>query len=160
MDEPDRDRVSEALRFLNVVCVGMIFSVVLYAFVAWFVTSGSGAIVGPQVPSGLAWMGALVAVALLVAAPIVQRRAREGTAVQSADPAERQASALEAYRLGTLLAFLLRDGAAIVGLMLTIVTGEPAWTWALGAVAVVAMISGWPRREDLDTLARQGIVAA
>ena len=159
MAEPDQDRVAEAVRFLNVVCLGMVFSVFVYAAVAWFLTSRDGAIAGPQLPGGIAWVGALVAIALLVAAPIVQRRAREGT-VQGPDPEERRIAALEGYRLGTLLAFLLRDGAAIVGLMLTIMTGEPLWTYALAAVTVVAMFWGWPRREDLDSLfAREGMLA-
>ena len=159
MAEPDRDRVADALRFLNVVCLGMVFSVFVYAVVAWFLSSQDGAIAGPQLPREIAWVGAVVAIALLVAAPVVQRRAREGT-VQGPDPAERRIAALEGYRLGTLLAFLLRDGAAIVGLMLTIMTGEPIWTYALGAVTVVAMFWGWPRREDLDSIvAREGMVA-
>lgn len=159
MAESDRDRVAEALRFLNVVCLGMVFSVFVYAVVAWFLTQQGGALAGPQLPREIAWVGAVVAIALLIAAPVVQRRAREGT-VQGPDPTERGIAALEGYRLGTLLAFLLRDGAAIVGLMLTIMTGEPLWTYALGAVTVVAMFWGWPRREELDSLfARQGMVA-
>ena len=151
MAESDRDRVAEALRFLNVVCLGMVFSVFVYAVVAWFLTREDGAIAGPQLPREIAWVGAVVAIALLIAAPVVQRRAREAT-VQGPDPTERLIAALEGYRLGTLLAFLLRDGAAIVGLMLTIMTGEPLWTYALGAVTVVAMFWGWPRREDLDSI--------
>ena len=160
MAETDRDRVAEALRFLNVVCMGMVLSVLVYAAVAWFLTSEGGGISGPRLPGAMAWMGVLVAVGLLVAAPIVQRRAHQGTASGSR-PEERQVAALEGYRLGTLLAFLLRDGAAIVGLMLTIVTGDAMWTYALGAAAVVAMFWGWPRREELDALfAREGLASA
>jgi hypothetical protein len=158
--ETDGDRAAEQLRFLNVVCIGMIASVFAYAFVAWFLTREDGALAGPGLPGGVAWLGAAVAAALLLAAPIVQRRTRE-SAAQGQLPEERSIGALEGFRLGTLMAFMLRDGAAIVGLMITIVTGEPMWTYALGAVTIVAMFWGWPRREDLDELlGRQGLARA
>lgn len=146
--ESDRDRVDEQLRFLNVVCMGLIASVAAYAVIAWFLGDDS-VMAGPALPEGLGWIGVAVAAALLVAAPIVQRKNIEGT-IRRQRPEEGAVAALEGYRLGTLLAFLLRDGAAIVGLMLTILTGEPMWCYALGAATVVAMIWGWPRREDLE----------
>jgi hypothetical protein len=150
--ERDGDPVGEQLRFLNVVCAGLVVSVAVYAMVAWFIGSGDGSIMGgPELPSGIGWVGVAVAAALLIAAPIVQRKNLEGAARrQRAD--EAIVAALETYRLGTLLAFVLREGAAIVGLMLTLLTGEEMWCYALSAVTIVAMIWGWPRREDLDGL--------
>jgi hypothetical protein len=65
---------------------------------------------------------------------------------------ERVDTALESYRLATMLAFILREGAAIVGLMLTLLTNQPMWCYVLAALAVVAMIWGWPRRDDLVNL--------
>jgi hypothetical protein len=146
----ESDPVGEQLRFLNVVCAAMVASVAVYAVVAWFLGSGS-AVAGPELPSAFGWFGVVVAVALLVAAPIVQRRNLLGTA-RGQRPEESTIAALESFRLGTLLAFILREGAAIVGLMLTLLTGEPTWCYALGALAIVAMIWGWPRREDLQGL--------
>ena len=65
---------------------------------------------------------------------------------------ERADTALESFRLATLLAFLLREGAAIVGLMLTLLTNEPMWSYVLSALAIVAMIWGWPRQEQVVAL--------
>ena len=153
VDETRRGGAEEALRFLNVVCTGMVASVVALAAVAWFVAAGPGALgqVGPPLPQVLVYLGAAVGVALLFAAPVVHRKMLErGTlAVRSA---ERTDTVLENFRLATLLAFLLREGAAIVGLMLTLLTNEPGWCYALGALAVVAMIWGWPRPEQLSEL--------
>jgi hypothetical protein len=146
----DQDPVGEQLRFLNVVCAGMVASVAVYAVVAWFLGTGS-AMPGPELPDAFGWFGVAVAAALLVAAPIVQRRNLVATATGQR-PEESRIAALEGFRLGTLLAFILREGAAIVGLMLSLLTGEPLWCYALGAVTIVAMISGWPRREDLQEL--------
>jgi len=149
-EETGAGRVEEALRFVNVVCAAMVTSVVVLAAVAWFVASGPGAfgIVGPPLPPALVYAGAAVGVALLVAAPIVHRKMLERAAV-SLRSSERTDTTLESFRLATMLAFLLREGAAIVGLMLTLLTNEPGWCYALGALALVAMIWGWPRREQL-----------
>jgi hypothetical protein len=143
--------VSEQMRFLNVVCLALVASVGAYSVVAWFLTSGGDALGGPDLPRGLAIAGALVALALLVAAQIVRRKILE-KAASGARTDERHTTAVESYRLATLLSFILREGAAIVGLMLTILTAEPMWCYGLGAVTVVAMFTGWPRREELEAV--------
>jgi hypothetical protein len=153
VEETPQSRIDEALRFLNVVCVALLLSVGVFAMVAWFVASGPGASeqVGPPVPDALAYAGVLVGIGLLVAAPFVQRKILERAAVTvRAD--ERTVTALESYRLATLLAFILREGAAIVGLMLALLTGEGMWCYVLSAMALVAMIWGWPRQEQLAQL--------
>ncbi len=98
----------------------------------------------------IAWVGVAVALAMLVAAPLVHRRMLE-TAVHSPQR-EREVTALETFRLATLLAFILREGAAIIGLMVALVTGEPAWCYGLAAASLAAMFIGWPRREQLTGL--------
>jgi hypothetical protein len=149
--------VAEQMRFLNVVCFALVAGVGVYSVVAWFLTSGSDSIGGPDLPRGLAIAGALVAVALLVAAPVAKRKILDKAAV-GARADERVTTAVESFRLATLLSFILREGAAIVGLMLTILTGEPMWCYALGALTVVAMFTGWPRREELEAvLAGRGL---
>ena len=151
--EGARARVDEAVRFLNVVCVAMVISVGALAVVAWFVASnlGSAGPVGPPLPRALAYVGFAVGLALLFAAPVAHRKmlARAGVSLR---PDERAATLLESFRLATLLAFLLREGAAIVGLMLTLLTNEPMWCYVLGALAIVAMIWGWPRGEQAASL--------
>jgi len=152
-EQSRQDRVDEALRFLNVVCGALVASVGFIAMVAWFVSSGPVAMVqvGPPLPRAVAFFGAAVAVALLVAAPIIHRKMLERAAVNvRAD--ERADTAVESFRLATTLAFILREGAAIDGLMLTLLTGEPMWCYVLSATSVVAMIWGWPRREHLGGL--------
>ena len=152
-EESRQSRVDEALRFLYVVCIGMILSVGVFAIVAWFVASGPGepGQVGPPVPRALAYVGFAVGLALLVAAPIAHRKmmARAATTLR-AD--ERTDTVLESFRLATLLAFILREGAAIVGLMLTLLTNEPMWSYVLSALAIVAMIWGWPRPDQVQQL--------
>ena len=152
-EESRQSRVDEALRFLNVVCVGMVISVGVLAIVAWFVASGQGELgqVGPPVPAVLAYLGFAVGLALLVAAPIVHRKmlARAASSLRADEHTD---TVLESFRLATLLAFILREGAAIVGLMLTLLTNEPMWSYVLSALAIVAMIWGWPKPEHVTEL--------
>lgn len=152
-EQSRQGRVDEALRFLYVVCIGMILSVGVFAIVAWFVASGPGELgqVGPPVPHALAYVGFAVGLALLVAAPLVHRKMlARATSTVRAD--ERTDTVLESFRLATLLAFILREGAAIVGLMLTLLTNEPMWCYVLAALAIIAMITGWPRPDQVNAL--------
>ncbi len=151
-EESRQSRVDEAVRFLNVVCIGMVISVGFLAVVAWFVASGPGAAgqVGPPLPRALVFIGLGVGVGLLFVAPLAHRKMLERSGSLRAD--ERTDTALESYRLATLLAFILREGAAIVGLMLTLLTNEPMWCYVLAALAIVAMIWGWPRQEQVAAL--------
>jgi hypothetical protein len=150
-EEAAEARIDEALRFVNVVCMVLVVSVAGLAAVAWFVANGPGesGIVGPPIPAAAAYVLFAIGVALLVVAPLVHRRMLERSGRgQRAD--ERLDGTLENYRLATLLAFILREGAAIVGLMITVLTNEPGWCYVLAALALVAMIAGWPRRDQLS----------
>ena len=159
-EESRQGRVDEAMRFLNVVCIGMVLSVGALVVVSWFVASGPGAQgpVGPPLPRALAFIGFAVGVGLLLAAPIVHRKMLARSA-RSLRADEHTDTALESFRLATLLAFILREGAAIVGLMLTLLTNEPMWCYLLAALAIIAMIWGWPRLEQVAAL-RGGEVPA
>jgi hypothetical protein len=152
-EESRESRVGEAVRFLNVVCAGMVISVGVFVMVAWFVASGLDSMgpLGPPLPQGVVYFGVAVGLALLVAAPIAHRKMLE-RAAQTVRAHERTDTTLESFRLATLLSFILREGAAIVGLMLTLLTSQPMWCYLLAAAAIVAMITGWPREEHLRAL--------
>src|SRR5688572_21240162 len=134
-EESRQSRVDEAVRFLNVVCIGMVITVGFLAVVAWFVASGPGAAgqVGPPLPRALVFIGLGVGIGLLFAAPFAHRKMLERSG-RSLRADEHTDTALESYRLATLLAFILREGAAIVGLMLTLLTNEPMWCYVLSAL--------------------------
>jgi len=151
--ESRQGRIDEALGFLNVVCGALVVSVAAFAMVAWFVSSGSGdqTSIGPPVPRAVAFFVLFVGIALLVAAPAIHKKTLERV-VAHQRPDERAITVLESFRLATLISFILREGAAIVGLMLTLLTNEPMWCYVLCAAAVVGMIWGWPRAEQLSGL--------
>jgi len=155
--ESDPAPVEEQLRFVNIVCMALVLSVVLIAGVAgWLDTISDGSSsAGPPLPLPIAIAASLVGLALLVAAPIVHRKMLATSRVMARD-SERQVSALETYRLATMLGFILREGCAIVGLMTTLLTNQPGWCYALSAAALIAMFMAWPRREELAGVLAHG----
>lgn len=150
--ESDHARIEEQLRFVNIVCMALVASVILVAGVAfWLDTASDGGSLGPPLPLPIAIVACLVGLALLVAAPIVQRKMLASSHSIARDH-ERSVGAFETFRLATLLGFILREGCAIVGLMTTLLTNQPAWCYGMSAAALVAMFTAWPRREELAQL--------
>jgi len=152
--ESRQGRIDEALGFLNIVCGALVVGVAAFAMVAWFISSGGPGeqtSLGPPLPRAVAFFGLFVGIALLLAAPVIHKKTLERV-VAHQRPDERVTTVLESFRLATLISFILREGAAIVGLMLTLLTNEPMWCYVLCAAAVVGMIWGWPRAEQLSGL--------
>ncbi|HEX2162936.1 MAG TPA: hypothetical protein VHM02_03200 [Thermoanaerobaculia bacterium] len=135
----------DALARAQVLAGAMAAAVGVYALVAWLVVEvlegGEGLIGGLPAP----WPGVLIAVAaaMLLAAPVIERRVAAGGG-EAADVPER-------YRLAKTVGFAIREAAAVVGLVVGITTGEPRWTWAVCAGTLVLMALAWPRAADLPS---------
>jgi hypothetical protein len=88
---------------------------------------------------------AAVSLALLVAAPAVQRALFKRADAEGfdGDPEKR----LAAWRKATIVAFALREAAGLIGFVLTGITGSSWWAWGLGGAALIAMAMDWPKRE-------------
>lgn len=144
-----QEKVDEQLRFLTAICIAFVGSVALFVFLAWFVTDGPGQIEPLAGTTGMTIVGAgvVIGIGLLLAAPIVQRRLMERSDPPSPDGDIMPV--LENYRVSVYLAFMLREGGALAGLMVALLTGDSTWAYVLSAAAVVAMFWGWPRKEDL-----------
>ncbi len=128
---------------LYIVCGAFAAATLVYAGVGWFLVK-SGGVDFPRLakPGGLALILATTAVLLLLAAPLAQRLfAQDRNARQSNMPAV----PFETYRQATMVAFALREGAALLGLLITLLMRDVRWVLALGAVAVLAMLLGWPK---------------
>jgi hypothetical protein len=148
-------RVEEEIRFLSVVGVAMVASIAGLAVIAWVLVDRPGVVpIGGRLPAPLAWLGGLFAVALLVAAPLIHHRLLQR--LEAPRAAGDLTAVIEGHRFATVLSFLLREAAAMIGLMVAFISGQSAWAYGLGAAAVVAMFAGWPRREELDELLRRG----
>jgi hypothetical protein len=87
-----------------------------------------------------------VGLALLVAAPSVKRALFKRADAEGFDGD--QEKRLAAWRKATLVAFALREAGGLIGLVLTVITGNPWWAWGLGGAALFGMAMDWPKQED------------
>jgi hypothetical protein len=88
-----------------------------------------------------------VALALLVAAPAVQRAIFKRADAEGFD--DDQEKRLAAWQKATIVAFALREAGGLIGFVLAAITGNSWWLWGLGGTALIAMAMDWPRRENL-----------
>lgn len=140
--------VDASARVTIVVCIAILASIPCYVAVAWMVAGQrSGTLVG-GLPPVLVWALAAVGILLLAAAQAVWVAMKRG-ATARLTPAERLAS----YRTAAIVSFAMREAAAIVGLVISLLTGDLRWCLAFSAAAVLAMLLGFPRRADMVRLA-------
>lgn len=157
MDTPDLEsRIDERMRILTIICAALVGSVVIYGAVGWFLLTQGGIAPGgilsevPIVPYILAALG----LGALIFAPIVTSLMLKQGGNQP-DPGNPE-PALMRYQSSVIVGFAVRESAAVMGLVATILTGSVIWIVALSTATVAAMLMAWPRRENLVALFRSG----
>jgi hypothetical protein len=154
MDTAPPPLVDAAARVTSLICFAIMTSIPFYVAIAWIVVGQSdGAAVG-ALPPVLTWALGAVGIVMLVVAQAVWTAMKRGAATRPT-PAERLAS----YRTAAIVSFAMRESAAIIGLVIALLTGDLRWCLALSAAAVLAMLLGWPRRADMVRLAGDPAVA-
>lgn len=135
---------------MSLITSAMMMSVVIVMGIGWFLSSNQGAMTAatedvPMLPMILAGAGVLALIASGAVGGALARAART-----RATPEER----LTAFGSAHIVATAMRESAAIVGLVATMVSGDPTWVLALGVLALVAIAASWPRRERFAELVR------
>ena len=136
-------------RVTNIIAAAILASVPIYMAIAWLVaptvaTSSSSDDLAPM----LAGIFAVLSAGHLVLAQLLfASRVRAAETLPT--PEERLAS----YRVAVIIAFALREAVALYGLVLTFLSGDIRWCLGFGAVALVSMVLGWPRRSAMERLA-------
>ena len=135
---------------LHLICGALAAATVVYAGVGWVVVARDTLELPPLArPGALALSMAVAAVLLVLAAPLCQRLvAEDREARQSMMPSV----PFETYRQAIIVAFALREGAAVLGLVITLITRDVRWVLALGAGALLAMGLGWPKPATWELL--------
>ena len=119
--------------------------------VAWLVAPTVASATGSDdlVPLLAGILAVLSAGHLMLAQLLFTSRVRAAEKLPT--PEERLAS----YRVAVIIAFALREAVALYGLVLSFLSGDPSWSSGFGAVALVSMIFGWPRRSTMERLASE-----
>ena len=131
------------LRQLTIICLAILTGVVLFAGVVWYLLN-SGAFIPPEsVPPYLATVLNLVGLLFLLKAHLLPRFFRpppQGAAEEDL---------LGWHRQVTIIAFALREAAALGALVGALLTGKLAAATAIVGLVVVTMILAWPRADQI-----------
>jgi hypothetical protein len=131
----------DSSRQLRIVCGALALSVVLMNVAITFLWLFR--LLPPKILPESEVLGMFAsALVLLVAAPSVKRAILKRTEAEFEGDRERW---IAAYINATFIAFVLREGAALLGFVLALLNGNPWWSWATGAAALTAMFVDRPR---------------
>lgn len=136
----------DRFRNLTIICRALTMSVVLVnLMLAFLLFSGSLPPAAIQKPAAVAVFA--VALTLLVASPAVK-----GAVFKRADAEGFEGNPdrrFAAYQTAYMVAFAMREGGGLLGFILALLTGNPWWSWGLGAAALISMITDWPKPQAL-----------
>ena len=136
--------VEERIRAAQIVVAALAMGVLTFTgvVVGLVATGGTAPVAGAGMAS-LPLYGAPVAAILLALAPVVRRR------ILDSGPARDRAQAVGRWSTATIVSMALREGAGILGLVLSLLAGSATWAVVFGVASVGAMVLSWPRGDDL-----------
>lgn len=140
--EPSPSQAPVDFRPLRIVCFALLASVVLMNVVL-SVLYFTGRLPQTEVKEAMPLIFFSMALILLVASPAVKRALLKRSDAEHAPLAASDRAG--DYMSANIIAFALREGAGLIGFVLSLLTGNPWWGWGLGGAAVIAMIVDWPR---------------
>jgi F0F1-type ATP synthase membrane subunit c/vacuolar-type H+-ATPase subunit K len=147
MPTSDHHSIDQFLRTTTLICLAILAAVPIYCVVAYLAMSQSPDGFVSDVPQALAWILAAIAVAQIPIAAAVS-----GSLKKSAGAKASATERLAGWRTATVVVFALRESTAVIGLVITFLTGDLRWCFGLGALAVIAMLTGWPRRSEVERM--------
>ena len=152
MDHAEQALLARAMRTTTIICFVISMSVPIYVAIAWFMaTQGPRA---DNVPVPVAYGLAASAGALLIAAAAVSRRMKAAAATKPT-----LGERIEAQRAATIVSFALREGIAVIGLVITLLGGDLRWCLGLATVSLVSMLLDWPKPAEWERLANDPATA-
>lgn len=146
MDHAEQALVTRSMRTTTVICFAIAMSIPIYVAIAWFMASH-----GPlddEPPASVAYGLLALAAGLLIAAVAVSRHLKTAAAAKPT-----LVERLEAHRVATIVSFALREGIAVVGLVITLLEGDLRWCLGLATVSLVSMLLDWPKPAEWARLA-------
>lgn len=138
--EPSPSQAPVDFRTLRIICFALLASVVLCNVVLTILYT-TGQLPGKEVKKMVPLIFFALALIFLVSAPVVKRALLKRSGAEYLDIMERAGD----YMSANIIAFAMREGAALMGFVLSLLTGNPWWSWGLGGAAVLSMIVDWPK---------------
>ncbi|HEX6903525.1 MAG TPA: hypothetical protein VF789_27660 [Thermoanaerobaculia bacterium] len=138
--EPSPAQAPMDFRNLRIICFALLASVVL-CNVVLTILYATGQLAEKEIKKPVPLIFFSLALLLLVSAPAIKRALLKRSGAELLDVSERAGD----YMSANIIAFAMREGAGLMGFVLSLLTGNPWWSWGLGGAAVLSMIVDWPR---------------
>ena len=165
MDQRQIDSlIDERLPTLRIISMAFVGSVLFYVGLCWLLlpTLGPEPIMDLPFPviAGIAASQLVV----ILAGYLLSRSIRAGAAsvatAAATDPGRRPGIYMQRYVQSVVVALAMRELAAVVGLMLSLLTGQIMWVVFLGGASVISMLVHWPRRGAVEEwFSQQGLIS-
>lgn len=156
MAEPfTRERLlAGRLRALRTICMVLAGSVLAYGILGWFLVEGFQmrpfGELPTVVPISLTFFAAVL---ILLASRLRTALLRSGLPSNRALPADLLDLA-SAYHRATLVSFAVLELAALMGLLVALLSGSSFYGVVLCLASFFSMLLRWPKAEEIDRLAR------
>jgi hypothetical protein len=155
-DLAERERfISDRLRSLRVVCMTLAGFVLAYGIAGWFLVEGFQlhpfGKLPSAVPIALTFLAAvMILLGSRIRTGILRSGLRTGLVSQQVD----LGNLIPAYQRATLVSFAMLEGAALMGLLVALLSGSSFYGLVLCLASFFSMLVRWPRAEEVDRLAR------
>jgi len=142
------------LRRLRTVCAVLAGFVLAYGIAGWFLIEGFQLRPFGKVPEALPLsMTFLAAVLILLASRLRTAILRSGLPSHRLIPID-PGNLLSAYQRATLVSFAVLELAALMGLLVALLSGSSFYGVVLCVASFLSMLLRWPQARELDRLAR------
>lgn len=144
----------DPLARLRIVCKALAASVLAYGVAGWFLIEGFQLRPFEKVPEALPLsMTFLAAVLILLASRLRTAILRGGLPSNRMIPTD-MGNLLSAYQRATLVSFAVLELAALMGLLVALLSGSAFYGVVLCVASFLSMLMRWPKAYELDRLAR------
>lgn len=139
---------------LRLICKVLAAFVLAYGVAGWFLIEGFQLRPFGKVPEALPLsLTFLAAVMILLASRLRTAILRSGLPSNRMIPAD-MGNLLSAYQRATLVSFAVLEIAALMGLLVALLSGSAFYGVVLCVASFLSMLLRWPRARELDRLAR------
>lgn len=147
--------LEDRLRKLRIVCKALAATVLGYSLLGWFLIEGFQLRPFGRVPDALPIaLTFLSAVLILLGSRLRSALLRAGLPANRALPVSWD-NLISAYQRATLVSFAVLEAAAVLGLLVALLSGSSFYGVVLCLAAFLSMLLRWPKAQELDRLARR-----
>jgi hypothetical protein len=155
-DLDERERfIADRLRGTRLVCMALAGFVLAYGVAGWFLIEGFQLHPFGHIPGALPIsLTFLAAVLILLGSRIRTALLRSGLTTNLVSRQVDLVNLIPAYQRATLVSFAVLEVAALMGLLVALLSGSSFYGLVLCLASFFSMLLRWPRAEEVDRLAR------